>query len=184
VSKHRDKPCSESKIIDSSDEGEQRSDTLRPSHSTNPREPGSWSTFDVALLHAVEPLVSGVPSSPLLIPRKLHHAGRGFNTTNKRVQPRVYVSSDTEEDDTEELGYRGYQSLALRYHLLRCLKRHRLEAGLACWLCMERSPKDMVQLSESTLNWLLSLWVPLIEPPKLHHAGRGSLQSIVDPSRK
>ncbi|KAJ6190661.1 hypothetical protein N7519_000682 [Penicillium mononematosum] len=38
---------------------------------------------------------------------------------------------------------------------------------------MERSPKDMVQLSESTLNWLLPLWVPLIEPSKLHHAGRG-----------
>ncbi|KAJ5459487.1 hypothetical protein N7530_011431 [Penicillium desertorum] len=38
---------------------------------------------------------------------------------------------------------------------------------------MERSPKDMVQLSESTLNWLLSIWVPLIEPSKLHHAGRG-----------
>lgn len=36
--KHRDKPCSESKIIDSSDEGEQRSDTLRPSHSTNPMQ--------------------------------------------------------------------------------------------------------------------------------------------------
>ncbi|CAG8909458.1 unnamed protein product [Penicillium egyptiacum] len=38
---------------------------------------------------------------------------------------------------------------------------------------MERSPKDMVQLSESTLNRLLSLWVPLIEPSKLHHARKG-----------
>ncbi|KAJ5824108.1 hypothetical protein N7447_006448 [Penicillium robsamsonii] len=38
---------------------------------------------------------------------------------------------------------------------------------------MERSPKDMVQLSESTLNRLLSLWVPFIDPSKLHHAGKG-----------
>lgn len=50
---------------------------------------------------------------PLIEPSKLHHAGRGFNTSNKRVQPRVYVSSDTEEDDTEELDFdshdiRGY----------------------------------------------------------------------------
>ncbi|KAJ6125227.1 hypothetical protein N7471_012544 [Penicillium samsonianum] len=50
---------------------------------------------------------------PLIDPSKLHHAGKGFNTSNKRVQPRVYVSSDTEEDDTEELDFdshdiRGY----------------------------------------------------------------------------
>ncbi|KAJ5170333.1 uncharacterized protein N7500_003116 [Penicillium coprophilum] len=38
---------------------------------------------------------------------------------------------------------------------------------------MERSPKDMVQLSESTLNRLLSLWVPFIDPSKLRHAGKG-----------
>ncbi|OQE39241.1 hypothetical protein PENCOP_c007G03532 [Penicillium coprophilum] len=38
---------------------------------------------------------------------------------------------------------------------------------------MERSPKDMVQLSESTLNRLLSLWVPFIDPSKLLHAGKG-----------
>ncbi|CAI7663911.1 unnamed protein product [Penicillium glandicola] len=38
---------------------------------------------------------------------------------------------------------------------------------------MERSPKDMVQLSESALNQLLSLWVPLIDPSKLRHAGKG-----------
>ncbi|KGO76405.1 hypothetical protein PITC_072870 [Penicillium italicum] len=48
---------------------------------------------------------------------------------------------------------------------------------------MERSPKDMVQLSESTLNWLLSVWVPLIDPSKLHHAGKGfrKSNSIVHP---
>lgn len=39
---------------------------------------------------------------------------------------------------------------------------------------MERSPKDMVQLSESTLNGLLSLWVPLVDPSKLHHASKRS----------
>lgn len=32
---------------------------------------------------------------------------------------------------------------------------------------MERSPKDMVQLSEKTLNRLLSIWVPLIDLSKL-----------------
>ncbi|KAJ5374018.1 hypothetical protein N7517_006024 [Penicillium concentricum] len=37
---------------------------------------------------------------------------------------------------------------------------------------MERSPKDMVQLSESTLNRLLSLWVPFVDPWKLRH-GKG-----------
>ncbi|KAJ5920385.1 hypothetical protein N7516_011243 [Penicillium verrucosum] len=39
---------------------------------------------------------------------------------------------------------------------------------------MERSPKDMVQLSESTLNGLLSLWVPLVDPSELHHASKRS----------
>ncbi|KAJ5412287.1 uncharacterized protein N7487_006646 [Penicillium crustosum] len=39
---------------------------------------------------------------------------------------------------------------------------------------MERSPKDMVQLSESTLNGLLQLWVPLVDPSKLHHASKRS----------
>ncbi|EKV11211.1 hypothetical protein Pdw03_2578 [Penicillium digitatum] len=38
---------------------------------------------------------------------------------------------------------------------------------------VERSSKDMVQLSESTLNRLLLLWVPLVDPSKLHHAGKG-----------
>ncbi|KXG53664.1 uncharacterized protein PGRI_007140 [Penicillium griseofulvum] len=38
---------------------------------------------------------------------------------------------------------------------------------------MEKSPKDMVQLSESTLNRLLSLWVPFIDPSKLRHTGKG-----------
>ncbi|KAI3126211.1 hypothetical protein CBS147330_6551 [Penicillium roqueforti] len=50
---------------------------------------------------------------PSIEPSKLHHAAKGFNTSNNRVQPRVYVSSDAEEDDTEEPGFdnhsiRGY----------------------------------------------------------------------------
>lgn len=34
---------------------------------------------------------------------------------------------------------------------------------------MERSPKDMVQLSEKAMNRLLSMWAPLIDPSKLHN---------------
>ncbi|KAJ5964289.1 uncharacterized protein N7479_004165 [Penicillium vulpinum] len=50
---------------------------------------------------------------PFVDPSKLHHAGKGLDISNKPVQPRVYVSSDTEEDDTEELDFdsqdnRGY----------------------------------------------------------------------------
>ncbi|KAJ5788510.1 hypothetical protein N7457_003500 [Penicillium paradoxum] len=37
---------------------------------------------------------------------------------------------------------------------------------------MERSPKDMVQLSESALNQLLSAWVPLADTLKLHRANK------------
>jgi hypothetical protein len=46
---------------------------------------------------------------------------------------------------------------------------------------IEKSPKDMVQLSESAMNQLLSIWVPLIDPLKLliHHAGKG-----INPSHK
>ncbi|KAK4862557.1 hypothetical protein LT330_002690 [Penicillium expansum] len=45
---------------------------------------------------------------PLIDPSKLHHTGKGFNKSNKLVQPRVYLSSDTEEDDTEELDFDGH----------------------------------------------------------------------------
>ncbi|KAJ5308892.1 hypothetical protein PENANT_c013G10939 [Penicillium antarcticum] len=37
---------------------------------------------------------------------------------------------------------------------------------------MERSPKDMVQLSESAMNRLLSIWVPLVDLSKLQEAGK------------
>ncbi|KAJ5572119.1 hypothetical protein N7535_005779 [Penicillium sp. DV-2018c] len=40
---------------------------------------------------------------------------------------------------------------------------------------IEKSPKDMVQLSESAMNQLLSIWVPAIDPSKLlvHHVNKG-----------
>ncbi|KAJ6080217.1 hypothetical protein N7467_009970 [Penicillium canescens] len=44
---------------------------------------------------------------------------------------------------------------------------------------MERSPKDMVQLSESAMNRLLSIWVPLIDLSKLQNAGK-----LIDASGK
>ncbi|KAJ5455461.1 hypothetical protein N7475_010582 [Penicillium sp. IBT 31633x] len=45
---------------------------------------------------------------PMIDPSKLHHASKGINTSNEPGQPRVYVSSDTEEDDTEELDFDGH----------------------------------------------------------------------------
>ncbi|KAJ5142793.1 uncharacterized protein N7515_001580 [Penicillium bovifimosum] len=44
---------------------------------------------------------------------------------------------------------------------------------------IEKSPKDMVQLSESALNQLLSILVPSIDPSKLliHHAGQSPSSS-------
>jgi hypothetical protein len=33
---------------------------------------------------------------------------------------------------------------------------------------LERSPKDMVHLSEKAMNWLLRAWVPSLDPSKLH----------------
>lgn len=44
---------------------------------------------------------------------------------------------------------------------------------------MERSPKDMVQLSESAMNRLLSIWVPLVDFSKLQDAGK-----LIDASGK
>ena len=38
---------------------------------------------------------------------------------------------------------------------------------------MERSPKDMVQLSESAMNRLLSIWVPMIDPSRLSSTSKG-----------
>jgi hypothetical protein len=48
---------------------------------------------------------------------------------------------------------------------------------------MERSPKDMVQLSESAMNRLLSNWVPLIDPSRLSSTGKGpdSSNKLVQP---
>ncbi|KAF4768378.1 hypothetical protein HAV15_002249 [Penicillium sp. str.  len=46
---------------------------------------------------------------PLVYPWKLYHASKRSNTSNKLVQPRVYVSSDTEDDDTEELDFDGHE---------------------------------------------------------------------------
>ncbi|KAJ5328249.1 hypothetical protein N7452_008639 [Penicillium brevicompactum] len=37
---------------------------------------------------------------------------------------------------------------------------------------MERSPKDMVQLSEKAMNRLLSMWAPLIDPSKPNNHGQ------------
>ncbi|KAJ5446433.1 hypothetical protein N7491_002515 [Penicillium cf. griseofulvum] len=47
---------------------------------------------------------------PFIDPSKLRHTGKGFNTSNKLVQPRVYVSSDTEEDDAEELDLHSHDT--------------------------------------------------------------------------
>ncbi|KAJ6119432.1 hypothetical protein N7523_003712 [Penicillium sp. IBT 18751x] len=37
---------------------------------------------------------------------------------------------------------------------------------------IERSPKDMVLLSEKALNRLLLMWIPSFDPTKIHNAGR------------
>jgi hypothetical protein len=48
---------------------------------------------------------------------------------------------------------------------------------------MERSTKDMVQLSESAMNRLLSIWVPLIDPSRLSSPAKGQTPSnkVVQP---
>ncbi|KAJ5758008.1 uncharacterized protein N7511_006702 [Penicillium nucicola] len=45
---------------------------------------------------------------------------------------------------------------------------------------MERSPKDMVQLSESAMHRLLSIWVPLVDFSRLQDAGK----SVATPGKQ